>query len=128
MIQAYLYIAPSEGRGRGVYTRDALPADTIVEVSPVLVLSGEERKLLDQTLLHDYIFEWGEQKDKCCVAWGFVSMYNHRSPSNCEYFMDYAEEIIFVKTVVPIAAGEELTINYNGTAENKDPVWFEAIP
>jgi SET domain-containing protein len=128
MIQAYLYIAPSEGRGRGVYTREAIPADTIVEVSPVLVLSGDERKLLDQTLLHDYIFEWGELKDRCCVAWGFVSMYNHRSPSNCEYFMDYAEDIIFVKTVTPIAGGEELTINYNGSAGNTDPVWVDPIP
>ena len=128
MIQTYLYIAGSEGRGRGVYTREAIPADTVVELSPVLVLSGEERRLLDQTLLHDYIFEWGDLKDRCCVALGYVSLYNHRAPSNCEYFMDYDKDIIFVKTVVPIAAGEELTINYNGQPENRDPVWFQALP
>lgn len=128
MIQTYLYIASSEGRGRGVYTREAIPRDTVIELSPVLVLSGEERRLLDQTLLHDYIFEWGELKDRCCVALGYVSLYNHRSPSNCEYFMDYEADTIFVKTVTPIPAGEELTINYNGQPENKDPVWFTALP
>ena len=57
MIQGYLFISGSKGRGRGVYTRDRIPAGTIIEVSPVLVMSFEERKLLDQTLLHDYIFE-----------------------------------------------------------------------
>ena len=128
MIQTYLYIDRSEGRGRGVFTREAIPGDTVVEVSPVLVLSGEERRLLDQTLLHDYIFEWGERKDRCCVALGYVSLYNHATPSNCEYFMDYGEDIIWVKTVRVIFPGEELTINYNGSFENADPVWFPALP
>jgi hypothetical protein len=30
--------------------------------------------LLDQTLLHDYIFEWGEKKDQCCMALGYVPL------------------------------------------------------
>jgi SET domain-containing protein len=128
MIQGYLFISGSKGRGRGVYTRDRIPAGTIIEVSPVLVMSFEERKLLDQTLLHDYIFEWGDQKDKCCVGLGYISLYNHSVPSNSEYFMDYDEEIMFVKTVRAIDAGEEVTINYNGDYKNEDPVWFEVIP
>lgn len=128
MIHSALFIEKSEGRGRGVYTRDFIRKNTVIEVSPVLVMSGEERKLLDQTLLHDYIFEWGELRDRCCVALGYISMYNHASPSNCEYFMDYQEEIIFVKTVRDIPGGTELTINYNGDSKNKEPVWFEARP
>jgi uncharacterized protein len=128
MIQTYLYIEQSQGRGRGVFTREPIPEGTVVESSPVLVLSGQERVLLDQTLLHDYIFEWGELKDRCCVAWGYLSLYNHRSPSNCEYFMDYEEAIIWVKTVRPILANEELTINYNGSFQNEEPVWFQALP
>jgi len=128
VIQPYLYISASEGRGRGVYTREAIPADTVIEVSPVLVMNGEERRILDLTLLHDYIFEWGEQRDCCCVGLGYISLYNHRSPSNCEYFMEYEDEIMFVKTVRDIREGEELTINYNGSSANTDPVWFEALP
>jgi uncharacterized protein len=128
MIQAYLYIDSSDGRGRGVYTRENIPAQTIIEVSPVLVMSGEERKLLDQTLLHDYIFEWGELKDRCCVGLGYLSLYNHAVPSNSEYFMDYDQDIMFVKTVRTIQPGEEITINYNGDYRNQEPVWFEALP
>ena len=128
MIQPYLFIGPSAGKGRGVFTRRAIPAGTVIEVSPVLVMSGEERKLLDQTLLHDYIFEWGDLRDKCGMAMGYVALYNHSVPSNCEYFMQYAEAQIFIKTVRRIRAGEELTINYNGNSDNVDPVWFQAAP
>lgn len=128
MIKPYLYIAGSEGRGRGVYTREDIPVDTVIEISPVLVMNGEERRILDLTLLHDYIFEWGEQRDQCCVGLGYLSLYNHRAPSNCEYFMEYDDDIMFVKTVRDIIAGEELTINYNGSSGNTDPVWFNALP
>ena len=60
------------------------------------------------------IFLNGEKKDKCCMAFGFVPMYNHSYKSNCEYFMDFEEETIQIKTVRVIEKGEELTINYNG--------------
>lgn len=128
MIKPYLFIADSEGRGRGVYTREDISVDTVIEISPVLVMNGEERRILDLTLLHDYIFEWGEQRDQCCVGLGYLSLYNHRAPSNCEYFMEYDDDIMFVKTVRDIRAGEELTINYNGSSGNTDPVWFNALP
>ena len=125
MIQDYLYIAGTNGRGRGIFTRQAIPADTVIEISPVLVLSGTDRQLLDQTLLHDYIFEWGELKDRCCMALGYISMYNHTVPSICEYFMDYDDDMMFIKTVRDILAEEELTINYNGDSGNGAAVWFE---
>ncbi|WP_394767442.1 SET domain-containing protein-lysine N-methyltransferase, partial [Ferruginibacter sp.] len=80
---------------------------------------------LDQTLLHDYIFEWGKLKDKCCMALGLVPMYNHSYKSNCEYFMDFEEDTIAVKTVRNIKKGEELTINYNGDWNDPAKLWFE---
>ncbi len=42
------------------------------------------------------------------MALGFVPLYNHSYTSNCEYFMDFEEETIQVKTVRKINAGEEL--------------------
>ena len=82
--------------------------------------------MLDQTLLHDYIFEWGEKKDQCCVALGYVSVYNHSYKSNCEYEMDFKKEMIIIKTVHFIKAGEELFINYNGPWNDVKPLWFDA--
>jgi|SRR6185437_5555332 len=125
MIKNYLFIKRTETRGKGVFTNENINADKIIEESPVIVMSAEDRVNLDKTLLHDYIFAWGDKKDKCCVALGFVSMYNHSYQSNCEYFMDFEEETIQIKTVKNIKAGEELTINYNGNWNDKKKIWFD---
>lgn len=110
--------------GRGVFTSEPIEKGTIVEIAPVIVLSGEERKLLDQTLLHDYIFEWGEDKSECCMALGYVPLYNHAYHSNCEYEMDYPHQQIRIQAVRRIEAGEQLFINYNGDWDDARPLWF----
>lgn len=125
MQQPYLFIESSEGRGRGVFTKESIPEDTVIEVAPVIVMTAADRELLDQTLLHDYIFEWGDQRDKCAMALGYVPVYNHSYESNCEYFMDFDAQTIMVKTIRPVEEGEELTINYNGDWDNEKQVWFE---
>jgi SET domain-containing protein len=126
MILPNLYVAPTKERGRGVFTATDIARDTVVEISPVIVMTRAERKLLDQTLLHDYIFEWGPDKKDCCMALGYVPLYNHSYRSNCEYEMDYAQQLITIKSVRFIPAGEEICINYNGDWNNDTPVWFDA--
>ena len=125
MINSSLYIAESNGKGRGVFTKTLIPSNTIIEISPVVVMSAEERKLLDKTLLHDYIFEWGPDSKQCCMSLGYVPVYNHSYQSNCEYEMDFNNAIIRVKTVRDIEAGEELFINYNGDWNDPKKIWFD---
>jgi hypothetical protein len=127
MIKNYLFIRKTESKGRGVFTKEKIPANTLIEEAPVIVMSAEDRVNIDKTLLHDYIFAWGKNEDECCMALGFIPIYNHSYQSNCEYFMDFEEEIIQVKTVREIAAGEELTINYNGDWNDRKPIWFDAV-
>lgn len=126
MILPCLFIAPAGKMGKGVYTSESLEESTIIEIAPVIVMSREERKLLDQTTLHDYIFEWGDDRRQCCMALGYVPMYNHSYKSNCEYEMDFEEELISIKTMRFIKAGEELFINYNGDWNDSKPLWFNA--
>ena len=125
MIHPSLYIDLTQKKGKAVFTNFDIDAGVVIELSPVIVMKKEDRAHLDKTLLHDYIFEWGENKDQCCMALGFIPIYNHSYTSNCEYFMDFEEEIIFVKTVRAIKKGEELTINYNGDWNDATKVWFE---
>jgi len=127
MIKNYLFIKKTAAKGRGVFTKEKIPAKTMIEESPVIVMSAEDRMHIDKTLLHNYIFAWGKNEDQCCMALGLIPVYNHSYESNCEYFMDFEEEIIEVKTVREIAAGEELTINYNGDWNDNRPVWFDAV-
>jgi uncharacterized protein len=125
MLKSYLYIGKIENKGRGIFTHEKIAKGTIVEVAPVIVMDKQDREFLDKTLLHDYIFEWGKQKEKCCMALGLVPMYNHSYKSNCEYFMDFEDNTIFIKTVRNVERGEELTINYNGDWNDQTKVWFD---
>ena len=126
MINHCLHIKKTIDKGRGVFTNEPIHADTTIESSPVIVMTKKERILLDQTLLHDYIFEWGAQKEQCCMALGFLPIYNHSYQSNCEYFMNFDDESMKVITVRAIGKGEELTINYNGDWNDRKKIWFEA--
>ena len=134
MIKPYLYIDKTIKKGKAVFTNERIAASTVIEISPVIVMSLDDRKHLDKTLLHDYIFEWGKLKDlptgqagKCCMALGLIPIYNHSYKSNCEYFMDFEDDTIFIKTVRSIKKGEELTINYNGNWNDGKKVWFDVV-
>lgn len=126
MLLPSLFISDAGNSGRGVFTSESIEEDTTIEISPVIVMSKEDRKLLDQTLLHDYIFEWGQSKDQCCMALGYIPMYNHSYKANCEYEMDFDNQLIRIKTVRYIKTGEELFINYNGDWNDPKKVWFDA--
>lgn len=125
MLSEYLSVEKTSNKGRGVFTSEAIDADTVIEIAPVIVMTKEERVHLDKTLLHDYIFEWGPDKKACCMALGLIPMYNHSYKSNCEYYMDFEEQMMIVKTVRFIKAGEEITINYNGSWNDGKKLWFD---
>ena len=124
MLLSYLQIKNTTTKGRGVFTNQDIETDTIVEVAPVIVLGKNDRENIDKTLLHDYIFQWGHNTNLCCMALGYVPIYNHAYKSNCEYIMDYDTDSIIIKTITNISEGEELTINYNGDTEDQSPIWF----
>lgn len=121
-----VFVGRTPNRGRGVFASASIEKDTLIETAPVIVMSREDRSHIDRTLLHDYIFEWGEDGSQCCMALGFVPLYNHSYESNCEYEMNFRKRTISVRTVRAIKRGEELLINYNGDWDNAKPVWFHA--
>ena len=125
MQKPYLYVKNTTEKGRGVFACERIAAHTVIEIAPVIGMEMNDREHLDKTLLHDYIFEWGKLKDKCCMALGLIPIYNHSYKSNCEYFMDFEDDSIMVKTIRVIENGEELTINYNGDWNDGKKVWFD---
>ncbi len=126
MILPVLFIAPSGIGGRGVFTNEAIGVNTVIEIAPVIIMHKADRALLDKTLLHDYIFEWGTDKQQCGMALGYVPLYNHSYTSNCEYEMDFEANTIAIKTMRNIEQGEELFINYNGDWNDTTLLWFDA--
>ena len=120
-----VHVEKSKGRGRGVFAKTSIKAGVVIEIAPVIVMNAKDRKLLDQTLLHDYIFEWGDSKKECCMALGYVSLYNHSYEANCVYEMDFKKQEISIKAVRNLREGEQLFINYNGESNSEAPVWFD---
>jgi SET domain-containing protein len=126
MILPFLTIASSNNRGRGVFATEAIEANTTIEIAPVIVVDAQGREKLEQTLLYDYIFEWGSDSKMAAVALGYISIYNHSNHPNCAYIMDFENQTISISTLQNIEVGSELFINYmcpEGPSE--DPVWFE---
>ncbi|RFM28892.1 SET domain-containing protein [Deminuibacter soli] len=124
MILPFLFVAPSEKGGRGVFTSKKIPVGTVLEISPVLVLTAKERATIEDTKLYNYIFEWGDNRKQAGLALGYISMYNHDYKANCVYEMDYENALMTIKTVKPIAKGDELCINYNADPDDETLVWF----
>ena len=42
MVFEGLYIEKSNGKGRGVFTKKNIPVNTVIEISPVVVMSSEK--------------------------------------------------------------------------------------
>jgi SET domain-containing protein len=124
MLLPYLVIAPSEIGGRGVFTTKNIPANTTIEISPVIELTVKERKQIEGTKLYHYVFEWGNSRRQACMALGYVSMYNHSFDPNCVYEQDYEARTMTIKTIKPVKKGEELFFSYNGDPEDQSPLWF----
>ena len=127
MILPFLTIAPSPSRGRGVFTTQPIAKGTTIEIAPVIVFDPTQRMKLEETLLYDYIFEWGEDHQSAAVALGYVSIYNHSNSANCKYDMDFEFQTITVTTLSAIEKGAELLINYNGEGSTITPDWFKVV-
>lgn len=115
----------AKGKGRGVYARVAIPAGTVFERAPLLVMSENEALAHEYSnVLPAYVFEYG--KGKVALALGFGSLYNHSYKPNARYD-DAGSQVKEYRALRDIAAGEEITINYNGAEDLMDPVEFNVV-
>ena len=106
-------------RGRGVFARQFIPTETVFERVPVLVVPVAE---IAASRLADYAFSWG--RGTVALALGYGSLYNHSYTPNARY-QDVGrctKEFIAIRD---IAAGEEITVNYNGEPDDRSAVGFD---
>jgi hypothetical protein len=62
------------------------------------------------------------------LALGYGSLYNHSKPANLRYSASVESQTLVFTAVKAIAAGEELTVNYNhgfGEPNSDDNEWFD---
>lgn len=111
-------------KGRGVFACAPIAAGTVLEAAPVILVSPTQCKLLDQTILHDYYFDWdgdpdgvpggsGGEEGRGAVALGFVALCNHSRRPRARVRRNVAQATLDLVALAPIAAGDEVTIDYN---------------
>ncbi|MBM3279552.1 MAG: SET domain-containing protein-lysine N-methyltransferase [Candidatus Handelsmanbacteria bacterium] len=82
---------------------------------------------MEQILLNDYCFTWGADHEHAALALGFGSIYNHCYQPNAAYIKRLPEQVIDFVALRAIAQGEEISINYIGTAKGRAPMWFGQV-
>ncbi|MBV9863022.1 MAG: SET domain-containing protein-lysine N-methyltransferase [Alphaproteobacteria bacterium] len=110
-------------KGRGVFARQAIEPGSLIEAAPVIIIPDRDCAALDLTILHDYYFHWDGDPDgagRGAVALGLVSLCNHSRRPRARVRRNLAQETLDLLALTPIAAGDEITIDYNC------PLWFAA--
>jgi SET domain-containing protein len=114
-----------KGKGRGVFARRPIREGEVIERVPVLVLPAEEVEGPDGWFgLASYCFVWG--RGTLALALGYGSLYNHSYRPNARY-QDEGRQVKVFTALRDIAAGEEITVNYNGDPDDPSPVGFDVI-
>jgi SET domain-containing protein len=112
------------GKGRGVFACSPIRKGQVIEHAPVLIvpINSLVGGLKNPTLLK-YFYLW--TKTTVAISLGYGSLYNHSYRPNAEY--EHARASMIYRALRNIAAGEEITINYNGDPKDRSPVGFEVM-
>jgi SET domain-containing protein len=103
-----------EGGGKGVFAGEKIKKGDTIEVCETLVINHKQGQILiKKTILGNYVFAHEDEKS-VILTLGNGSMYNHRQPSNAEYYFDSDTNQMSYVAVKDIAKGEEIFINYGG--------------
>jgi hypothetical protein len=130
--QTSLYLAPSPGTGWGVYAGRSFSKGEIVEMAPMLLRFPVQSRLLKQTVLDNYHYEYwtwdGNSHVECTnLSFGFSLLYNHAPNHNIKYYKFGAEPDVQdpgrsvamgYYAMRDIQKGEELVCSYG------DETWF----
>ncbi|KAA1469766.1 hypothetical protein DENSPDRAFT_816959, partial [Dentipellis sp. KUC8613] len=109
-----------EGKGRAVFASRRIPAQTVVEISPVLLFSAAEYEQHGKyTVLDHFTFKWRD--GRMALALGLGSLFNHSNTPNVSYIIESATDSIRYITSRAIEPGEELCIFYG------HKLWFDDI-
>ncbi|EON62765.1 hypothetical protein W97_01990 [Coniosporium apollinis CBS 100218] len=122
-----LILVSDTPKGRGVFASKDIPARTVIDTCPVLVLGIEENDTyVKHTVLYHYTYNWpskdsdGKLTNTQAVILGLGSMFNHALDQNVGWERDVARSLVTYTALRDIKAGEELCISYGQRLTFKD--------
>lgn len=117
-----IYVKKSELGGFGVFANKNMQKNQTIEVCQTILLSKQDRKILDKTKLYNYYFGW---QGKAALALGYGSLYNHSYSPNAKYVKNYSANTITIIALRDIQEEEEILVNYNGDPSCMKQLWFK---
>ncbi len=121
---ASIEVRVSPLHGRGVFATTNISRGAVIETAPALFLSGEEKELLRHSPLFHYYFLVNDARYPAVFGFGYSCFYNHAAPANGFYSFSRKRGVIKFFAFRKIFAGEEITINYNGSPCDERSVFF----
>lgn len=112
-------------KGRGVFAQKRFFKGEVIETAPVIVIPAEQVEFIDKTLLVHYYYYW---EDKAvAIGLNLTSLLNHSYHPNTLYVKKFADQKLELIAYQDIEAGEEITINYNGSPNDQSPLGFDVV-
>jgi len=121
-----LFIKKIKDKGRGVFCKQRIDKDDIIEICPVLVLPAQDHNTLLISGLVDYFFNFNKEENTLALALGFGSLYNHAVYSNAAYTLDRENKTLTFYALQDIDPNTEICINYSGESGQEFKEWFES--
>lgn len=107
---------------RGVFATQDIKKGELFHVAPVIPYPNVEHILIEETVLADYVFEYG--KNHTAVVLGYGMLFNHSYEPNATYDINFSNHTFEYYAYTDIKAGQEILINYNGDVDDNEPLWF----
>ena len=99
-----IYLAPSTipNANRGVFASRNINQGDVIETVPVIIVNPADALTLQQTIMRNYYFLWGDDLKRVAIALGYGSLYNHSYEPNATYtkhFENETIEFVAIKTI-----------------------------
>lgn len=122
----YISLSKLPKAGRGVFTKETIKKGAIIERCPVLEIPKQDNECINKTMLVEYVYYLGKNKDRLTLVLGFGSIYNHAYTPNASYKALLEEGVVEFIALKDIRKDEEITVNYNqDPVSGNKPLWFE---
>jgi SET domain-containing protein len=122
----------NRGRGgRGVFAIRDIPAGTVIERAPVILIPreqvfGDSVVARRSARISWYVFGWEgvTKRNYVALALGYGSIYNHSDTPNATTEPE-PPDVMGFHAIRDIASGEEITINYNDGCSEERALGFD---
>ncbi len=114
-VQYPIYVKRIRGKGWGAFCAKKIPRNADFNVTPLLVLTTREAKLMADSSLEPYWYAFGSRGR--ALALGLGSIMNHSSTPNCSFHFSKTRRTLTFFSLKTIPAHSELLHDYGWSQE-----------